>query len=86
MTSITEQRDEESGLLGLNGRTGELLRWVGGLAMSAIVAYFSAQASVTNRLTAVETTQRLQFEEIQRSLSDLKLDVREVKTAVREGQ
>lgn len=85
MTSITEQRDE-SGLLGLNGRTGELVRWVVGLAMSAIVAYFSAQASVTNRLTAVETTQRLQFEEIQRSLSDLKLDVREVKTAVREGQ
>lgn len=85
MTSITEQRDE-SGLLGLNGLTGELVRWVVGLAMSAIVAYFSAQASVTNRLTAVETTQRLQFEEIQRSLSDLKLDVREVKTAVREGQ
>lgn len=85
MTSITEQRDE-SGLLGLNGLTGELVRWVVGLAMSAIVAYFSVQASVTNRLTAVETTQRLQFEEIQRSLSDLKLDVREVKTAVREGQ
>lgn len=84
MTSITEQRDEESGLLGLNGLTGELLRWIVGLAMSAIIAYFSAQASVTNRLTAVETTQRLQFEEIQRSLADLKVDMRDVKAAVRD--
>lgn len=73
---------EDRGLLGLNGKTGEFLRWVAGLAFAAIVSYFTAQASVTNRLTAVETTQRLQFEEIQRSLVDIKVDLRDVKTTV----
>lgn len=58
-----------------NGKTGELLRYVIGLAMAALVAYFTAQIQTEHRLTqtdgnvaAIKTLEQAHFEEVQRSL------------------
>lgn len=40
---------------GLNGRTGDMLRWVIPLVLGAVVSYFTAQNTVNQRLTVVET-------------------------------
>lgn len=65
-----------------NGKTGELLRYVIGLALAAIVAYFSGQiatnktiadtnerVSTTNgHVSVIESREQSHFEEVQRSL------------------
>lgn len=59
----------------LNGRTGELLRYLIGLALAGIVAYYTAQIQTEHRLTqadgdlaAVKTLEQAHFDETQRSL------------------
>lgn len=49
----------------LNGKTGEVLRWVVGLVVTALVAYFTAQAKTGERLAVVET----RWEEMQRRMN-----------------
>lgn len=63
----------------MNGKTGEMLRWLIGAVVAALVAYYTAAISTEQRLTAVEVSQRLQFEEVQRALARIELDVRDVK-------
>lgn len=55
-----------------NGKTGELMRWVIGLAVAVLVSYFTAQNATNERLTTVETTERLHYEANQRDLHDIK--------------
>jgi hypothetical protein len=65
----------------LNGHTGEMIRWVLGMALAGFVAYYTAQGALQERISALETTQRLQWEDVQRSLSRIETDLREVKRA-----
>lgn len=59
----------------LNGHTGEMLRYVIGLALAALVAYFTAQtkteremAETKGEVAANRTLEQAHFEEIQRTL------------------
>ena len=56
----------------LNGRTGDVMRWCIGLAVAGIVSYFTAQGAMQQRLSVVETTERLHYEATQRDLQDIK--------------
>lgn len=67
---------------GFNGKTGEMVRWLLAVVVAILVSYYTAAISTEQRLTAVETTQRLNFEEIQRTLGRLEVDIRDVKRAV----
>ncbi len=72
-----------NGVAGLNGKTGEVLRWlIGGIA-AVVIAYYTAQNAMENRLTAVETAQEANFGEIQRSLGRIESDIRELRTDMR---
>ena len=75
-----------SGLAGLNGKTGEVLRWlIGGIA-AVLIAYYTAQGALENRLTALETKNQALGEEIQRSLTRIETDIRELRGEVREAK
>ncbi len=59
----------------LNGRTGELVRYLIGLGLAGMVAYFTAQIQTEHRLTQtdgevanIKTLEQAHFEEVQRSL------------------
>lgn len=64
---------------GLNGKTGEVLRWFFGMFVAAIVAYYSAQLTIENRVTAVETKQDSNFQELLRAVNRIESDVREIR-------
>lgn len=76
------------GLLGLNGKTGEVLRWLLGMVSAALIAYFTAQSAIEQRVTAVETRQSAQYEDLQRQVtdakSDIKADIRELRSDLRD--
>ncbi len=59
----------------LNGKTGEMVRYVIALAIAGFVAYFTAQKQVDNRIAVTEsnvavikTLEQSHFDEVQRSL------------------
>ena len=62
----------------MNGK-GELLRYVLGLGLAAVVAYYTAQGAMQQRVTAVET----KVESVQQDIRDIKSDVRELLQRVR---
>jgi hypothetical protein len=53
----------------LNGRTGEVMRWCIGLAVAALVSYFTAQGTTNQRLTKVETEGAERWYYVQSSLT-----------------
>jgi hypothetical protein len=53
----------------LNGKTGELMRWVIGLCVAVIVSYFTAQNATNERLTKVETQGAERWEYLKQTLS-----------------
>lgn len=71
------------GLSKLDGKPGTILMWLVGLASSAIVGYYSAQAVIENRVTKVETSEGNHFDELQRSLGEMKTDIRDLRGEVR---
>ncbi len=65
-----------AGLMGMNGKTGEVLRWAFGMVMAAVVAYFTGQIATERRFAAIESrvesraaVEQQHFEEIQRALT-----------------
>ncbi len=59
----------------LNGRTGEMVRWVAGLVLAGLIAYLTAQTQIEHRMTTtdgnvagIKTLEQAHFEEVQRSL------------------
>jgi hypothetical protein len=59
-----------------NGKLVELGKWVITLVITAMVAYFTAQTAIENRLTIVETRQQYAEQEVLRRLDRIenKLD------------
>lgn len=51
-----------------NGK-GELLRWAAGMALAAIVSYYTAINTLNVRVTTIDTREQTRFEEMQRTLS-----------------
>ena len=68
--------------LGMNGKTADILRWAFVLVLAGMVSYFTAQASTWQRITAIETSERLHFDEVQRSLNRIESDLRDVKRTI----
>lgn len=66
----------------MNGKSAEWLRFIATAIVSALIAYFTAQISTENRLTTLETKQTLQYEEVQRALVRIEMDLRDVKRSV----
>lgn len=65
---------------GRNGRTNvEVARWLIGLALSALIAYFTAMGAIEQRMTAVETRQGAEFAEVMRVLGRMEADIRELR-------
>jgi hypothetical protein len=78
-----EQEPTGAGLLGLNGKTGEVLRWLLGLAGAALISYFTAQGAIEQRVTAVETKEGAHFEEVIRRMDLMQTDVRELRQDIK---
>jgi predicted outer membrane lipoprotein len=64
----------------LNGKTGEVLRWLLGLALAAAVAYFTTIGSMNVELATVKATEQNHFSEVLRRLDDMKADLRELRS------
>lgn len=52
----------------MNGKTGEMLRWVIGLALACIVAYYTAIGSIRSQIAVVEERELNHYGEIIRRL------------------
>lgn len=59
-----------------NGKTGELVRYLIGMGVAALVAYYTAQMQIEHRMTStdgdvavIKTLEQSHFEEVQRSLT-----------------
>lgn len=61
---------------GMNGKTGEMLRWILGLALAAIVSYFTALGALQSKVAVVEEREQNHYNEVRRLLEtmDIKLD------------
>ena len=47
--------------------------------LAGLVSYFTAMGALKEQVVKVETKQQAQFEEIQRSLSEIKQDIRDLR-------
>lgn len=56
----------------LNGKTGEIVRWVLGLLLAAVVAYFTSMGAVQTRLAVAENN----IQRIGDDLKEIKSDVK----------
>lgn len=62
-----------------NGQTGEMVRWLVGVAAAAIVAYFTTINAIQAEVSAIKATQNSQFNEVLRRLDVLQQDIREIR-------
>lgn len=65
-------------------RYAPLWQWVMGLAVSALVAYFTSIAAIQSQVAANKATQESNFQEVLRRLDLMQSDIRELRTASRE--
>lgn len=62
-----------------NGRTGEYMRWAGGLILAGLVAYLTTVGTMQTEIEKVRTTEDAHFNEILRTLQEMKVDIRELR-------
>lgn len=62
-----------------NGRNGEWVRWSVGLAMAALVAYFTAIGTIKEEVTGIKATENAHFEELLRRFEVMQQDIRELR-------
>jgi hypothetical protein len=68
----------------MNGKTGEFVRWMLGLALAAVVAYYTAIGAMSREIGEVKATEQSHFSEVLRRLDDLKSDVRDLRNERRQ--
>lgn len=73
---------ESHGVAGLNGKTGELLRWIFMLVLGGVIAYYTAQIASERRFATIEArvessraVEQQHFEEIQRALARIEAEL-----------
>ena len=52
----------------LNGKTGELLRFVAGLALAGLVSYFTAMQALSVQIAEVRKVEEAHFDELKRAV------------------
>lgn len=62
-----------------NGRTGEYLRYVIGLALAALIAYFTTIGTLNQAVAQVREREDNHFSEVLRRLDILQQDIRELR-------
>jgi predicted outer membrane lipoprotein len=60
---------------------GDLMRWLLGVVVAAVVAYFTTINAIQAAVVEVKTRQETQFLEVLRQLEDIKTDIRELRRA-----
>lgn len=63
----------------LNGKTGEWIRYLGGLVLAAVIAYFTAMSTINQAIAEVRTTEDAHFSEVLRRLDIMQTDIRELR-------
>jgi len=66
-------------MAGLNGHTGEYIRWLIGVGAAALVAYFTTISAIQAEVTEVKTRQDSQFSEVLRRLDIMQQDIRDLR-------
>lgn len=63
----------------VNGKTGEMIRWILSLVFAGLVAYFTSQAALDKRLTVLEDRMQRTNDDIR----EVKADVRQLLQVIR---
>lgn len=66
-------------MAGLNGKTGEVLRWILGLVLAVVVAYYTAIGAINSDISAIKAKQESQFGEVLRRLDSMQTDIRDLR-------
>lgn len=61
-----------------NGRTGEWIRWLGGMVVAGIVAYFTAMGAMQKQIAIIDTREQTRWEEVQRTLQRMEANYQRV--------
>ena len=72
-------QDPDTNHRGLNGKTGEVLRWAFGLLLAAVVSYFTSIGAVQTRIAVAES----QIDAMREDMRELRSDVKLILQAVR---
>jgi hypothetical protein len=72
------RRSDSSGV-----HKGELLRWIFSILLAGVVSYLTTISTLSIQIARLETRQQSQFEEIQRTLTEIKIDIREFRRGSR---
>ena len=63
----------------VNGKTGDYMRWVAGLILAGVVAYFTTVGTMNREIGEVRTKQDQNFMEVLRRLDVMQADIRELR-------
>jgi len=73
---LKEEQEPRDALRPLaNGKLVELAKWVVTLAVTAMVAYFTAINAIEQRVTRVETKEETHFQEVLRQLDRIETEL-----------
>lgn len=61
-----------------NGRTGEWIRWLGGMVVAGIVAYLTAMGAMQKQIAIIDTREQTRWEEVQRTLTRMEANYQRV--------
>ncbi len=64
-----------------NGKLVSLGRWILSTAVTVLVAYYSAQIAIEQRITRVETRQESNFQEVLRTLDRVEAELVRLRSA-----
>lgn len=63
----------------MNGKTGDYIRWLVGLALAAFIAYSTAMGAINSEVASIKAKQDSQFGEVLRRLEIMQADIRELR-------
>lgn len=63
----------------MNGKTGEVLRWLLSMAAAAVVGYYTSIGAINSDIAAIKAKQESQFGEVLRRLESMQTDIRDLR-------
>jgi hypothetical protein len=64
----------------MNGKTGELLRWIAGLVLSGVIAYYTAIGSIQARIGVVEERENNHYSEVLRINAEMRRQLERIES------